>query len=130
MQGKVTGIGGIFFKTEDPKKTKQWYADALGIEMDKYGHSFTWRFDHAPHLRGLTQWSPMEASTDYYAPSKEPFMINYRVDDLDALLARCKDMGIQQIGKIESFDYGRFAWILDPDGRKIELWEAIDEPLL
>jgi predicted enzyme related to lactoylglutathione lyase len=129
-KGKVTGIGGVFFKSRDPKALKAWYAKSLGIPVDKYGHSFVWREDQNPEKRCLTQWSPMEESTDYYAPSEHDFMINYRVEHLDTLLKHLKSEGAEQVGEVQDFDYGRFAWVLDPEGRKIELWEPKDEPLL
>ena len=130
MQGKVTGIGGVFFKTKDPKALKEWYEKALGIPMDQYGHAFVWRDDAKPEERCITQWSPMDEQTDYYAPSEHPYMINYRVDDLDAILERLISQGAKQVGEIEKYDYGRFAWVLDPDGRKLELWEPIDRVFL
>ncbi len=130
MKGRVTGIGGIFFKSKDPKAMRAWYEKALQLPMDQYGHSFVWRSDDNPEARGITQWSPMEESTDYYAPSEREFMINYRVEHLDDLLASLKAQGISQVGAIEDYDYGRFAWIMDPEGRKLELWEPKDAALL
>lgn len=127
MKPKVTGIGGVFFKTSDPKATKDWYQKHLGIECDQYGHMFTWRDDKNPPKRCSTQWSPMKDNTDYYAPSESEFMINYRVQNLDALLEDLKKKGVEIIGSPETYEYGKFAWIMDNDGHKIELWEPIDE---
>lgn len=130
MKGRITGIGGVFFKSKDPKALKSWYSESFGLSMDEYGHSFTWRNDENPDEQCLTQWSPMAADTDYYAPSQAEFMINYRVEHLDELLRHLRSKGVEQVGDIQSFEYGRFAWVLDPEGRKIELWEPVDAPLL
>ena len=125
---QVTGIGGIFFKTSDPDATRTWYRDHLGIELTDYGGwTFGWRSVDRPEHVGRTEWSPFPAETDYFAPSEAPFMINYRVDDLDGLLQHLEAVGIEQVGAVESYEYGRFAWVLDPDGRKIELWEPLGE---
>ena len=129
-EGKVTGIGGIFFHCEDPAKTKAWYHEHFGIGADQYGHSFIQRSDEDPEKRILTQWSPMASSSDYFKPSSEAFMINYRVDDLKALLTKLHEAGIEQVGEMEEYSYGKFAWVIDLDGRKIELWEPIDAPLI
>lgn len=121
----VTGIGGVFFKTDDPDATLAWYRDHLGIDpSDHGGWSFRWRLLDDPETAGRTQWAPFPASTDYFAPSDAPFMINYRVDDLDGLLDHLDAAGVERVGEVESYDYGRFAWILDPNGIKVELWEA------
>lgn len=120
---KVTGIGGIFFKTKDPDATKAWYQEHLGIPADEYGWSWGWRERDKPDEEGQTQWSPFKADTDYFSPSDAPFMVNYRVDDLDGLLAQLKAAGIEQVGEPEEYEYGKFAWIMDPDGVKIELWQ-------
>jgi len=125
----VTGIGGIFFKAEDPDATRAWYRDYLGIELSEYGGwSFQWRDVDAPNNLGRTEWGPFAADTDYFQPSDAAFMINYRVDDLDGLLERLEAAGIERIGAIESYSYGRFAWVLDPDGIKVELWEPAAAP--
>lgn len=127
MEGKITGIGGIFFKSDDPEKSKDWYRKNLGLESDQYGHAFQWRKKESPDDFGYTQWSVFKSSTDYFDPSKQDFMVNYRVDNLEALLERLKANGIEQVGEMQSFEYGKFAWILDSDGYKIELWEPIDQ---
>lgn len=126
---KVTGIGGVFFKCEDPEDTKKWYRDNLGIEAGEYGHTFWWKEDHKPNNTGCTVWSTFSKDSNYFNPGKQEFMINYRVDNLVELLAQLKRNGIEQEGEMEEFDYGKFAWIMDPDGRKIELWEPVDEKL-
>ena len=126
----VTGIGGIFYKGSDPQKHKEWYHKHLGIESDQYGGKFTWRDEDDASKIGMTAWSPFPDNTKYFDPSRQQFMINYRVHDLDALLEELKKSGVQIIGEPQSYDYGKFAWIMDPDGYKIELWQAIDEPLM
>jgi len=119
---KVTGIGGIFWKAADTKATSAWYAEHLGIPAGDYGWNFEWR-DKATGEEGLTVWSPFKADTTYFEPSAQPFMINYRVDDLAALLEQLAAAGIAQVGETLDEPYGKFAWIMDPDGTKIELWE-------
>ena len=124
---KVTGIGGIFFKTKDPKKISKWYGDNLGLVINPYGSVFEFRQGAAPDKKGYTVWSPFKEDTDYFAPSEEPFMVNYRVADLKALIEDLREKGVKIVGEIEEFEYGKFAHILDPEGRKIELWEPVDE---
>lgn len=123
---RVTGIGGIFFKCKDPQLTKSWYEKHLDIASDQYGTSFEWRKSDQPEEKGFTAWSPMKADTSYFSPSEHSFMINYRVENLDALIPILKKEGVKVIGEIESFEYGKFAHIMDPDGQKIELWEPND----
>jgi len=124
---KVTGIGGIFFKTKDPKKISKWYGENLGLAINPYGSVFEFRQGAAPDKKGYTIWSPFKDDTDYFDPSEEPFMVNYRVADLVALLEDLKKKEVKIVGEIEEFEYGKFAHILDPEGRKIELWEPIDD---
>lgn len=127
MKKRVTGIGGIFFKVKDPNATKTWYQKHLGLNTDKYGTAFEWRSSENPESKGFTQWSPMQDSTDYFLPSQKEFMINYRVEDLEGLVAELKAEGVQVLDEIQTFEYGKFVHILDPDGHSIELWEPIDE---
>ena len=124
---KVTGIGGIFFKTKDPKIISDWYGDHLGLVINPYGSVFEFRQGAAPDKKGYTVWSPFKEDTDYFAPSEEPYMVNYRVADLKALIEDLRNKGVKIVGEIEEFEYGKFAHIMDPEGRKIELWEPIDE---
>ncbi|WP_333599141.1 VOC family protein [Flavobacterium sp.] len=121
---RVTGLGGFFFKSEDPKAIRDWYATHLGIPVNDYGWTFRWKDQDGNDA--ATQWSPFEANTKYFAPSEKPFMINYRVHDLEALLAALKEEGVTIVGEMESHSYGKFGWILDPEGNKIELWEPTD----
>lgn len=125
---RVTGIGGIFFKAKEPEKLQQWYREHLDVEtVPEGGASFRWRHEDQPERVGMTVWSVMAANTTYFGESTSPFMINYRVADLDALLETLKKEGVPFDGRIEEHDYGRFAWITDPEGNRIELWEPANE---
>ncbi len=124
---KVTGIGGIFFKCKDPDKVKEWYKTHLGLDTDKYGTSFEWRQGADSSKKGFTQWSPFKETTKYFEPSTRDFMINYRVENLEALVEELKKEGVTITDSIETFDYGKFVHILDVEGNKIELWEPVDE---
>lgn len=126
-KGKVTGLGGIFIKSENPKNLKSWYSENLGLDTDEYGHMFKWLKLEDPKKVGHTQWSIFDAKTDYLNPSKKDYMINFRVEYIESLVEQLKENGMELIGKIESFDYGKFAWVMDPDGNKVELWEPVDE---
>lgn len=119
--GRVTGVGGVFFKAKDPKALAAWYRDTLGLHMEAWGGAML-RYDAPKHPPVLT-WSAFPASTSYFAPSSSAFMINYAVDDMDALLARLRARGVEILKREDSDPNGRFAWILDPEGNKIELWE-------
>lgn len=127
---RVTGIGGIFFKCDDAKGMKDWYGKHLGIETDQYGGHFKWRDDADKEKRCITSWSTFAKESDYFAPSKKEFMFNYRVENLVELLKVLKEEGVTIVGEIQEFDYGKFGWILDPEGNKVELWEPKDKPLL
>jgi catechol 2,3-dioxygenase-like lactoylglutathione lyase family enzyme len=117
---KVTGLGGIFYKVSDPAATRLWYQENLGIGGE-WGASFRWRDEEGDPFSLL---SPFKAESDYFDPSASPFMINLRVDDLDAFTAALEDKGIEILGR-QAEEYGKFAWILDCDGIKVELWEQI-----
>jgi predicted enzyme related to lactoylglutathione lyase len=129
MKKRVTGIGGVFFKSEDPNKIKDWYKKHLGFETTPWGCSFLWKELDKPDAKApaRTEWSPMKRDTNYFVPSEKPFMINYRVENLVELLKVLKEEGVQVVGEIDEQPYGKFGWILDPEGNKIELWEPIDE---
>jgi len=124
---RVTGIGGIFFKCKDPDAVKQWYARHLGLNVDKYGTSFAWYQDADKKRKGFTAWSPFKEDTTYFAPSTREFMVNYRVEDLEWLVEQLKSEGVTILDDIERYEYGKFVHILDPEGNKIELWEANDD---
>jgi D-3-phosphoglycerate dehydrogenase len=125
---RVTGIGGLFFKADDPSKLKDWYKTHLGFNVDDYGATFWWKDKN--NTPSSTQWSLFKNDTAYFAPSKKDFMFNYRVDNLIDLLATLKKEGVTIIGKVEEYEYGKFGWIVDPEGNKIELWEPIDTVFL
>ena len=126
-QKKVTGIGGIFFKCKNPEKVKAWYAKNLGLNTDKYGTNFEWRQGADSSKKGFTQWSPFGDRTTYFEPSQKEFMINYRVENLEALAAQLKKDGVIFTDTIQTMDYGKFLHILDIESNKIELWEPNDE---
>jgi predicted enzyme related to lactoylglutathione lyase len=123
---KVTGIGGIFFKTKNTAKIREWYSTHLGLKTNEYGSLFEFRSADEPAQKGYLQWSPFSDTTKYFEPSQKEFMINYRVADLTRLIGELRENGVQIVGEIESSDYGKFAHIMDPDGNKIELWEPVD----
>ncbi len=120
---KVTGIGGIFFKCKDPNKMKEWYKTHLGFDMSPYGTKFEWRQAADSTKMGYTLWTPFPDKTKYFEPSSQDFMINYRVDDLEALVDALKKDGVTVLDNIEASDYGKFVHILDAEGNKIELWQ-------
>ena len=122
---RVTGIGGIFFKTNDPDKLREWYSTYLGIKTDKYGASFNWRKENGE--KGFTVWGTFKENTTYFDPSKKEMMINYRVENLEELLKVLREEGVVIVGEMQVYDYGKFGWILDPEGNKIELWEPNDK---
>ena len=120
---KVTGIGGIFFKCEDPKKMNAWYAKNLGLPVSEYGTVFTWRTTENPDKEGQTVWNPFPKDTQYFEPSKKDFMINYRVENIVELVEQLKSEGVTVLDEIKTYEYGKFVHILDPEGNSIELWE-------
>jgi predicted enzyme related to lactoylglutathione lyase len=123
---KVTGIGGIFFKCKDPGKLKEWYKTNLGLNTNQYGVVFEWYQGSDSTKKGFTQWGPFKETTKYFEPSTKEFMINYRVQNMDALVDELKKNGVTVVDSIESVEYGKFVHILDLEGNKIELWEAND----
>lgn len=128
MKNRVTGIGGIFFKTKNPNKVKNWYSKHLGLNTDQYGSTFWWKNKKGEDCS--TQWSPMDEKTQYFKPSEKQFMINYRVENLEELLKMLKTEGVEVVGDMAVFEYGKFGWILNPEGHKIELWEPNDQAFL
>jgi predicted enzyme related to lactoylglutathione lyase len=120
---RVTGIGGIFFKAKDPKALVGWYSRHLGIDIQNSMALFTWRGGKDGKVRGHTVWSIFPADTKYFGEDGSSFMINYRVKDLDSVLTALRADGVDLAGKVEESEYGRFAWITDPERNRIELWE-------
>ena len=116
---RALGIGGVFFKARDPKALREWYGRHLQLPVADYGASL--QPSDIP-AGGYTQWSPFAADTEYFAPSNQPFMINFMVDDLEGALAQVRAGGAQVMPDIEESEYGRFGWFVDPEGNKIELW--------
>lgn len=123
---RVTGIGGVFFKSKDPAKTRDWYKTHLGFTSDENGGSFVWRKFDAPESFGFTVWHPFAQNDDYFNLSERDFMINYRVNNLEELIMKLESASVQFVGEVEEYPFGKFAWILDPDGQKVELWEPYD----
>lgn len=121
---RVIGIGGIFFKAHDPKSLKEWYNTHLGITpAGDWGSVFEWRSAEDPAEKGQTVWSVFSDDTEYFEPSKSSFMLNYRVENLHRLLEQLRNEGVQVADKIEESEFGKFGWVVDPEGNKIELWE-------
>ena len=119
---RVTGIGGVFFKAKDPEKLKAWYRTHLGIESESWGAVFHWR-DDPRSADASTAWSVFTEETKYFAPSEKPFMINYRVADLNGLLDQLRTEGVEVDPKVDESEFGKFGWVMDPEGNRIELWE-------
>ncbi len=124
---RVTALGGVFIKCDDPAAQRAWYNRHLGLQTDDYGTSFEWRKADAPEEKGYTVWSTFKRDTDYFAPSEKEFMLNFRVEDLENLLVALREEGVTIIGEMQVYEYGKFAHIIDPEGTKIELWESNDE---
>jgi predicted enzyme related to lactoylglutathione lyase len=123
---RVTGIGGIFFKCKDPAKVREWYSTHLGLNTNQYGSVFEWRQGADSSKKGFSQWSPFNEKTKYFLPSTKEFMINYRVENLTALVNQLKLEGVTITDTIASYEYGKFVHIMDLEGNKIELWEPFD----
>jgi catechol 2,3-dioxygenase-like lactoylglutathione lyase family enzyme len=123
QRGRILGIGGVFFKSANRDRTREWYSKNLGLDDKGQGVKLPWRDHDDPQKELSTAWSVFASSSNYFDPSPSPFMVDYIVDDLDALLDRLKQEGVKIDAKRMSASYGRFAWIYDPDGNKIELWE-------
>lgn len=123
---KVTGIGGIFFFSDNPNETKEWYSKHLGLQVNEWGSSFEFRNANRPEEINYLQWSPFKKGSEYFAPSEKEFMINYRVQNIEGLVSQLKESGVTIVDEIESYEYGKFVHIMDPEGNKIELWEPVD----
>ena len=121
---RVTGIGGIFFKAKDAAALRAWYQRHLGIDVQDWGGAaFTWSDAEGKPVGGTTAWSIGSAEGDQFAPSKASFMINYRVADLHALVKALRQEGCKVLDKVDESEYGKFAWVIDPEGNKVELWQ-------
>lgn len=117
---KVIGFGGIFFKARDPQALSAWYAQHLGLEVEQFGGT---KFLDDSARPGCIVWSPFKEDTTYFAPSTKPFMVNFRVDDLKTLLSALRGAGVQVDARVDESEYGKFGWIIDPEGNRVELWE-------
>ena len=124
---KVTGLGGVFFKCDDPKAMNEWYTKNLGLPSSEYGTTFEWRQTDSPAIKGSTSWCTFPQDTKYFNPSAKPFMINYRVENIVALVEELKKDNVTIVDDISEYDYGKFVHVLDPEGNIIELWEPKDE---
>ncbi|HYF92237.1 MAG TPA: VOC family protein [Symbiobacteriaceae bacterium] len=121
---RVTGIGGVFFKSKDPKRLGEWYRTHLGLHVEEWGGVvFHWASPDNPSGIGTTIWSPFDENTAYFSPSQASFMINFRVEDLHALLALLRHEGCEVDDKVEESEYGKFGWVMDPEGNRVELWQ-------
>jgi predicted enzyme related to lactoylglutathione lyase len=124
---KVTGIGGIFFFSDNPKETKEWYTKNLGIEINDWGSSsFESRNVNRPEEINSLQWKPFKKGDEYFSPSKKDFMINYQVQHIEGLVSKLKENGVTILDNIATYDFGKFVHIMDAEGNKIELWEPVD----
>jgi predicted enzyme related to lactoylglutathione lyase len=121
---RVTGIGGIFFKAKDATALRAWYKTHLGIDVQSWGGAaFDWADSEGKPVAGTTAWSINSAESEHFAPSTAPFMVNYRVDDLLSLLKALRDEGCNVLEKVDDSEFGKFGWVIDPEGNKVELWE-------
>lgn len=122
---RVTGLGGVFFKNRDHEAVQSWYHQHLGIDSSPYGcHSFLWKDANSEEM-GYTVWSPFKGDTEYFGSGDQQFMVNYRVDDLEQLLKVLAEEGVEIAAPMEQHENGKFGWIVDPEGRRIELWEPV-----
>lgn len=128
MKNRVTGIGGVFFKSKDPVAVKDWYRKHLGLNTDQWGCTFWWKDKEGNDCS--TQWSPFKEDTTYFEPSPKDFMMNYRVENLKELLETLKAEGVTVMDEIQEVEEGKFGWIIDLEGNKIELWEPNDKAFL
>ncbi|WP_316804582.1 VOC family protein [Pedobacter nototheniae] len=124
---KVTGIGGVFFKCDNPKNMNEWYTKNLGLDTGDYGATFEWREDDDPSKKGSTSWCTFPQTSENFKPSVKPFMINYRVENMVELVEELKKENVTIVDEITEYEYGKFIHILDPEGNIIELWEPKDD---
>jgi len=123
---RVTGIGGIFFYSKNPKETNEWYGKNLGLAIDEWGSPFEFRNANKPEEINYLRWSPFDEKTDYFKPSEKQFMVNYRVNNMEGLVKKLRGNGVTIVDDIQEFEYGKFVHIMDNEGNKIELWEPVD----
>lgn len=124
---RVTGIGGIFFKAKDAPALRDWYKRHLGIDVQQWGGAaFSWADAAGKPAGGMTIWSVSSEKDEHFAPATAPFMVNYRVDDLHALIKVLREEGCNVLEKVEDHEYGKFGWVIDPEGNKVELWQPPD----
>ncbi|MGD8306634.1 MAG: VOC family protein [Ignavibacteria bacterium] len=123
---EVTGIGGIFFRSKNPKELNKWYGKNLGLVIDEHGSPFEFRNANRPDEINYLRWSSFDEETDYFNPSEKEFMINYRVQNIEGLIKRLKENDVTIVDEIEEYEFGKFVHIMDPEGNKIELWEHVD----
>ena len=123
---RVTGIGGIFFYSKNPKETNEWYGKNLELAIDEWGSPFEFRNANRPEEINYLRWSPFDEKTDYFKPSDKEFMINYRVNNIEGLVKKLRDNGVSIVDSIQEFEYGKFVHVMDNEGNKIELWEPVD----
>lgn len=126
---RVTGIGGVFFMSSDPGTLKAWYGEQLGLEIDPYGSVFEFRNANRPEEINYLRWGIFNERSEYFRPSEKRYMINYRVQHIEALVDKLRQNGVTIVDSIETYEYGKFVHIMDPDGNKIELWEPVDSVL-
>jgi predicted enzyme related to lactoylglutathione lyase len=126
---RVTGIGGVFFGSDNPKEVRKWYGENLGLAINAYGSPFEFRNANKPDEINYLQWSPFKSGHEYFKPSTKEFMINYRVNNLNGLVRKLKANGVRFTDTVEVYEYGKFVHILDMEGNKIELWEPVDSVL-
>lgn len=124
--GKIIGIGGIIFKSEQPKELMNWYKDKMGFNIDDYGTNFVWRKENQIEEKGFTLWGPTNNDSDYFGSKDQSFMINFIVEGLYELLEEMKSKGVKAIGDVKEYDYGKFVQIIDLEGNRIELWEPVE----
>ncbi|MDW3193355.1 MAG: VOC family protein [Cytophagales bacterium] len=124
---KITGIGGVFFKSQNSISLKNWYAKSFSLNVDEYGALFEARQSTDPEKMQYLQWGPFKQDTTYFDPSQAAFMINYRVQNIEGLVEKLRNEGVTIVDEIETFEYGKFVHVMDPEGNKLELWEPVDE---
>lgn len=129
MEEMITGLGGVFIKSNDPEKTYNWYSENFGLKTNQYGKTFTWREYEKPDEMGSTQFSIFKNESGYFGNPEQKVMLNFRVKNLELLMQQLEQKGIKAVKPLEAHEYGKFCWVEDPEGNRIELWEPVDEAL-